>query len=303
MFTFNFNIYVLPSAYLLDLIFADPLWFPHPVRLFGSAIYFFEKKLNNGSYKFIKGAFLTLFLSAFVFIFFHFLIRFAPWLNIIFVFAGIANKGLINESKKVVLKLKNEGLDAGRKQLSYIVGRNTENLTENEVKIAVLETMSENLSDGVVAPLFFFVLAGVPGMMTYKMINTLDSILGHNNEKFLLFGKTAAKLDDFFNFVPARITAFFIAAVSLNIRSLKFILKFGKAHVSPNSGYPEAALAGVLNCRFGGNHYYDEKIIKKPYIGEKYRSINDSDFKIAYFINHSVCLVSVLIITFFKCIK
>ena len=153
--------------------------------------------------------------------------------------------------------------------------------------------MSENLSDGVIAPLFYYALAGVPGMMTYKMINTMDSMLGYRNARYEQFGKFAARLDDVANFVPARITAFLMALVSMCWQAFVFVLKYGNKHKSPNAGYPEAALAGILNCRFGGPNVYHGVLVDKPYIGERNRLIEHQEIYRVSRINHSTCFVMV----------
>jgi cobalamin biosynthesis protein CobD len=169
----------------------------------------------------------------------------------------------------------------GRQQLSRIVGRDTAQLEPQQIRKAALETLAENLSDGVIAPLFWFALLGAPGMLTYKMINTLDSMIGYKNERYLHFGKFAARLDDVANYLPARLTVLIMLLVKGKISDISFILKFGKCHSSPNSGYPEAALASILNCRFGGPNSYFGKIVDKTFIGTNEREISSDDMKIA----------------------
>lgn len=299
-------LFIIPliGGYLLDLLVGDPRWLPHPIRLFGNAIYRGENILNKGEIKFWKGLFLTVFLCFVVFCFFfitqNFLLKFNKFsyyvFSTLFVFYGLANKSLLGEGKAVFDELKNKGLEAGRKRLSWIVGRETTQLNENQIRTAVFETLSENLSDGVIAPLFFYSIGGLPAMMTYKMINTLDSMIGYKNDKYILFGKFAARMDDFVNYIPARITALLMVIITLSKRSLTFIIKYGRKHASPNSGYPESALAGVLNCRFGGPNYYHGKIVNKPFIGENQRNISHSEFKKVFFINHFVTLVFILLL-------
>lgn len=153
--------------------------------------------------------------------------------------------------------------------------------------------MSENLSDGVVAPLLFYFIAGVPGMLTYKMINTLDSMIGYRNERYAHFGKFAARLDDIANFIPARITALLMILVSLSPRGWQFVIRYGHHHKSPNSGYPEAALAGIMDLRFGGPNVYHGKMVDKPYIGVNNRAVKHEEFKTVSSINHAVCLLVV----------
>jgi adenosylcobinamide-phosphate synthase len=156
--------------------------------------------------------------------------------------------------------------------------------------------MSENLSDGVVAPLLFYCVGGVPAMLLYKMINTLDSMIGYKREPYRLFGRAAARLDDVANFIPARVTALLMAMVTGSRRGLRFAYHYGRAHASPNSGYPEAALAGILNCRFGGPNRYKSVLVEKPYIGETERPLTDSDFAYVKYINSAVTAVTVIFV-------
>lgn len=303
---FRLLIFSLVTGYILDLIFGDPEHLPHPVRVFGNAISQAEKRFNNGPARLFKGSLLAIILCLLCFLFFYFLQKIlfqvhplAYYISAsIFVFYGLANKGLIQEGRKVFNVLEFEGLEAGRKQLSRIVGRDTKNLNQQQIRTAVLETVSENLSDGVIAPLFYFALAGIPGLMTYKMINTLDSMLGYRNERYEKFGKFAARLDDLANLIPARLTALLMAISGASIPALQFVIKYGSNHKSPNSGYPEAALAGILNIRFGGPNVYHGILVDKPFIGSNNRKIKHSDFTIAARINHtSTFLMIILIVT------
>lgn len=293
----------LIAGYLLDLWLGDPDNWPHPVRVFGNAIAEGEKWLNRGRFRFLKGAMLSTVLVVFVFMFFYWsnalLLRLPALylvINSIWVYYGLANHSLISEGRKVFSVLENDGLEAGRKQLSRIVGRDTSKLNAQQIRIAVLETMSENLSDGVIAPLFYYAIAGVPGMMAYKMVNTMDSMLGYRSERYEWFGKFAARLDDVANFIPARLTALLMVLVTGSRRGLLFIFKFGHKHKSPNAGYPEAALAGILDCRFGGPNVYHGKVVEKPFIGENDRVIKSQGITGAASVNQRTCLVMVLII-------
>lgn len=291
-------------GYLLDLIFGDPRKLPHPIVGFGNTIAFFTKHLNKEKHQLVKGAFMTTFLASSVFFAFYFTSQLLLQLNeyayiiftSVFVFYGLANKSLLQEGIEVFHHLNSMGLEAGRKRLSWIVGRDTSELTEQEIRLAVFETLSENLSDGVVAPLFYYAIGGVPGMMCYKMINTMDSMVGYKSEKYILFGRVAARLDDVANYIPARITALLMVLVTFSWRGLRYIFKFGNAHTSPNAGYPESALAGIINCRFGGAHNYGGVSVYKPYIGENNRKIEDIEINKIKYINHAVCFVSILII-------
>ncbi len=298
-------IIILPLvlAYILDLALGDPRWLPHPIVLFGKLISFGEKKLNKNNALFYKGMILTLTLTIGVFCFFHFALKIlTPYpiatlvFNTVFLFFAIANKSLITEGVAVFKELK-KGVKQGRERLSWIVGRDTSELDEQQIKTAVFETMSENLSDGVIAPLCYFAILGVPGAMLYKMVNTLDSMIGYKNDRYIHFGRFAAKLDDVLNYIPARLTALFMLIVTFKIRKLPFIIQYGNKHASPNAGYPEAALAAILHCRFGGPNYYHGKLVDKPYIGHHKRKLHDNEYKKVSLINHLVTLFFVMVIS------
>ena len=191
-------------------------------------------------------------------------------------------------------------LEEGRQQVARIVGRDTSGLSAQEVRTAALETLAENLSDGVIAPLFWFAILGVPGMLTYKMINTLDSMIGYKTERYKDFGCWAAHIDDIANFIPARLTALLMilphALINRQLSIFHFVRKYGRNHASPNSGYPEAALAGILNCRFGGPHYYFGQLFPKPYIGENEREFTTADMKRAVRINRIAEVLMVFLV-------
>ena len=291
-------------AWLLDWFLGDPMWLPHPVVAFGKLIARLEKLLNRGNLRLIKGAVAVLVLVGGCFGLFYgvdtVLYQRLPWLwplfVLIFVFYGLANRTLIREGRAVFSVLRLQGVEAGRRQLSRIVGRDTSQLSPNQIRTAVLETMSENLSDGVVAPLFWLAIGGVPGIMAYKMVNTLDSMWGYRSERFLLFGRVAARLDDVANYFPARLTGLLMALVSGSWRSIQFMRRYGRSHKSPNSGYPESALAGILDCRFGGPAVYHGQLVEKPYIGSNDRMIEDHDVAQAARINHLVCFLMVWLV-------
>ncbi len=264
-----------------------------------------HEKKSKGRHQKIKGALLASILILSIFFFFHFLLKLLSGysylyfvVSSVFVFYGLANRALIQESLKVIQQLNKGGVLAGRKQLSMIVGRDTSRLNENQIRTAVLETLAENLSDGVIAPLFFYALGGVPAMMAYKMANTLDSMIGYKNMRYKDFGFFAAKLDDFLNFLPARITAFLLVLITFSYRGLKFIFKYGRKHSSPNAGYPEAALAGILNCRFGGPNIYHGNLVDKPFIGENARVVSDKDIRNVCVLNFTATAVFVGILFF-----
>lgn len=304
-------------GWLLDRFFGDPANLPHPIVWFGKAIAALEKRFNCGTGRRVKGALVAIALVALVFgaswLLLHYAFRFSYGLglalSIIGVFFCLAGKTLSDEVR-MVFEAVDESLEKGRTQVGRIVGRDTSELSAQEIRTAALETLAENLSDGVVAPLFWCALVGVPGMLAYKMVNTLDSMIGYRNGRYREFGCFAARLDDVANWIPARITALLMALVAPKRNSqgrktksfgelLRFIRKYGSQHLSPNSGYPEAALAGILDCRFGGPHNYFGEEVYKPYIGENHKEFTTADMETSLQVNLQVELISVLLVAFF----
>lgn len=298
------------GGWLADRLLGDPAGWPHPIVWFGKLISFGEKKLNRGDNRFYKGVLLTLVLVAGVYLLVYLLLYWAGLINTLFygllvgvgVFYCLAGKTLITEVK-AVFEAVDRSVEEGRVQVGRIVGRDTSRLSPQEIRAAALETLAENLSDGVIAPMFWFAFLGLPGMMAYKMINTLDSMIGYKNDRYKDFGQVAARLDDVANYIPARLTACLMLLVSGNWNKRSFLQRFGRAHLSPNSGYPEAALAAILDCRFGGTHDYFGQAVEKPYIGLNDRSFTTEDMLIATKINSNtelamgllVCLLSLLL--------
>ena len=306
-------------GWLMDLALGDPAWLPHPVVGFGKMIAWGERHLNKGGHRKLKGAVMTIFLDSIVFFstwaLFYFLPPFGrAGVGALLIFYCLAGTTLIREVREVFLAL-DRSLDEGRRQVARIVGRDTSELTAQEVRTAALETLAENLSDGVIAPLFWLAVGGVPAMLTYKMINTQDSMIGYRTERYKDFGCWAARIDDVANYIPARLTALLMITPFCLFRHLprggesqtpphgevgrgflRFVLKYGRMHASPNSGYPEAALAGILNCRFGGPHYYFGELFDKPYIGENDRPLTTADMKRAVRINRTAEVLAVLLV-------
>ena len=277
-------------GWLLDFFLGDPSRLPHPIVWFGKMISWGEHRFNHGAHRMAKGAVMAIALIVMVFLVVWGLKRLVPnwvvWLilDTVIVFYCLAGTTLIREVREVFLAL-DRSLDEGRQQVARIVGRDTSQLTAQEVRTAALETLAENLSDGVIAPLFWFALLGTPGMLAYKMVNTLDSMIGYRTERYKDFGCWAAHIDDVANYIPARLTALLMVIASGKWSLLSFVWKNGRRHASPNSGYPEAALAGALNCRFGGPHYYFGELFDKPYIGENERELTTADMHTAVRIN------------------
>lgn len=298
------ELFTLLYAYVMDRCFGDPNDY-HPIVGFGRMIGWGEKRFNRGDHRRCSGLLyngsLVLFVFT-VFTLFDVLLRYATQMfrdvpaakmsvgvftvcfSIGWAFFMLSGTTLVREVEGVFAALR-ESLPKGRKQVARIVGRDTEALSEQEVRTAALETLSENLSDGVVAPMFWWAVLGLPGMVAYKMINTQDSMVGYKNERYREYGWFSAKLDDVVNLIPARLTAILMIASVWRWDLLRFVARNGRKHASPNSGYPEAALAGILACRFGGSHDYFGETVYKPFIGEQDRPIVDEDVAIAVRVN------------------
>lgn len=285
--------YILPAAFLLDFLLGDPLWLPHPVRWMGKAIEkfqpIFRQKYEN---KKTAGFLFALTLIVATWFIGSLLLTaarvFDPFLGktieIMMIYYTISAFSLKTAAMAVYNALITEGLEAARKKLSHIVGRDTERLDKDAVVRAGVETVAENLVDGVIAPLFWAAVGGAPLAMAYKMINTLDSMVGYKNEEFMDFGMVSARTDDVANFVPARLSVPIIAvsAFFLKIswkRALDTGFKEGRNHTSPNAGYPEAAFAGALGVRLGGPNFYENVRVEKPWIGASFGPVEQEDLK------------------------
>ncbi len=297
-------VFPLLLALVLDWMLGDPVWLPHPIVAFGKMIAWGEHRLNSGRHRRLKGAMLAMLLVGFVFA--------ATWgmrkavsemlhtqvlllLDTILIFYSLAGTTLIREVRQVFLAV-DRSVEEGRRQVARIVGRDTSQLSAQEVRTAALETLAENLSDGVIAPLFWLAVGGVPAMLAYKMVNTLDSMIGYRTERYRDFGCFAARMDDVANYLPARLTAVLMVVASGRLKLLAFVWRYGRCHASPNSGYPEAALAGILDCRFGGPHDYFGERFDKPYIGTNERPLTTADMRRAILVNRGAELLSVLVV-------
>lgn len=286
---------VLTAAYVLDLMIGDPQWFPHPVRIIGWGIEKTEgmlrhrKQITERIEKF-AGILLVIIIVSLTYGSFYFLNSFLlspnltkPLSYFTFIFlvyltsTTLATNDLIKSGKAVVSAVSAGDKEGARKKLSLIVGRDTKTLDDKGILKAVIETLSENAADGIIAPMFYFAIGGLPLAMAYKAINTLDSMVGYRNEKYKNFGWASARLDDIANFIPARITGMLIVTATFIFKmsataghlSLRTMLRDGRKHFSPNSGIPEAAMAGALGVRLGGPSFYAGMLVEKPYIGEK----------------------------------
>jgi len=282
-------------GWVADRCLGDPERWPHPVVAFGHWIAWGERRLNRGKYRVTKGALFALLsvlgvgmLTAGIL---YGLVRWNPWVaaavSAVGVFYCLSGRTLAREVQTVFEALE-QGTEAGRQRLSRIVGRDTSALNDQQIRTAALETLAENLSDGVIAPLFWFLCLGLPGMFAYKMVNTLDSMIGYKTERYGRFGRWAAHIDDVANYVPARLTASLLILCAGRPGLWRFVKKYGRCHASPNSGYPESAMAGLLDCRFGGPNFYFGQRVDKPYIGHHEKTLGQADLRIAL----RVCLCS-----------
>ena len=287
---------VLPMflAFLLDRRLGDPEGAPHPIITFGRWIAWGERRFNQGAHRRLKGALYNGLLVLLVFalgsllsgmaVFLAFSI--VPYLlYITLCFYMLAGRTLEREVK-AVFTAADQGLEEGRRQVARIVGRDTAQLSDQEVRKAALETLAENLSDGVIAPMLSWAFLGLPGILSYKMINTQDSMVGYLTSRYRAYGYFSAKLDDLVNLLPARLTMLLMLLASGDLALLPKVWRHGRRHLSPNSGYPEAALAFALGLRFGGPHEYHGELIDKPYIGENDRAILPRDVDDAIAITH-----------------
>ena len=277
-------------AYVLDLIFGDPQNVVHPVQVIGKIISAGEKVLLRKKYKFLAGAVLNIFTVSITYTSMYLISKsvkisvFFMIIEIYLMYTIFSINSLAREGNRVYRILKEGDIEKARKDLSYLVSRDTEMMDEKMIIRSTMETISENTVDGIVAPMFYMFLGGMPLAMAYKAINTLDSMVGYKNEKYMEFGKFSAKVDDVANFIPARITGILIVLASMILgydykNSLKIFLRDRKNHSSPNSAHSEASVAGALGVQFGGKVSYFGKEINKPTIGDKIKDFELEDIR------------------------
>ncbi len=280
------------AGLLLDLLFGDPVWLYHPVRLIGNWISWGERQLRKvcGTHLTAAGGVLWVLTAGMALVIPFGLLALAGWihpalrflLETFWCFQILAAKCLASESRKVYDRLKARDLPGARKAVSMIVGRDTEKLTEEGVTKAAVETVAENTSDGVTAPLIYLLIGGAPLGFLYKAVNTMDSMLGYKNDRYLYFGRIPAKMDDVFNYIPARVTAL-LMTISAFLTGLdgknawKIYRRDRKKHASPNAAQTESVCAGALGVRLAGDAVYFGKLYKKEFIGDALRSIEPED--------------------------
>jgi adenosylcobinamide-phosphate synthase len=300
--------YLLPAAYLVDEIAGDPEWLPHPVRLMGFAITKSETLLRkpdqSSEDELVAGAALAATIVATSYFLTRLIItetyRCSKLLGLITEIAlgwtCLAARNLRDEAAEVLAALDAEDISMARERLARIVGRDTENLDVQEISRAVIETLAESACDGIVAPLLYMSLGGVPLAMAYKAVNTLDSMIGHTDDRYFYFGKAAARLDDTANFLPARMTALAIVGASKLSTSndcdpKKIWLRDGNKHKSPNAGQPESAMSGALGVQLGGGNFYGGEYIPAEQIGKEFPQPQPRDARKAIRITSTVSLL------------
>lgn len=307
------NIVSIYIGYILDLIIGDPYSFPHPVRFIGSLIKLVEKQIRKlaKTDKALKlGGFIlwiiavgTTYLVTYCILKVFSFNRVAFMvMNSIIIYTTLATKCLKDEAIKIYNVLKAKDIKKSRKQLSYIVGRDTTNLSEAEIIRATVETVAENTVDGIVAPMFYAFLGGAPLAMAYKAVNTLDSTVGYKNDKYKDLGFASAKIDDIANYIPARISLVLMTIGSLLVgydykNCMKISIRDRKNHKSPNCAYSEGAVAGALGIQLGGTNIYFGKAVYKPTIGDKTREIETEDIKRTNRIMYATSITSLLLFT------
>ncbi|XME04245.1 adenosylcobinamide-phosphate synthase CbiB [Lachnospiraceae bacterium C1.1] len=303
-------------GFILDLILGDPHYPFHPIVLIGRMISFFEKilypKKRSERKEYISGVvvfFLVVFISSGISFlitafFYHMTMSAGVLAEAVLTWQCLAMKSLKSESSKVEKAINNDDTEAARKAVSMIVGRDTERLDREGIIKAAVETVAENSSDGVIAPMIFLAIAGPVGGFFYKSVNTMDSMIGYKNDRYIYFGRFAAKADDLLNFIPSRITALLLIVVSRfadeetdAARAYKIWKRDRLNHASPNSAQGEAAVAGALGIRLAGDAYYFGKLYKKPFIGDDIRKIEAEDIS-----RTNRLMYSASILCFFICI-
>lgn len=308
--------YSLPAlviGFVLDLLIGDPRWLYHPICVIGNLIAVLEKVIrkifpkNHGGE--LTGGFLIvvlvcLFSGGVPLLVLYYLYRYLPVagfvLEVFWCYQLLATRSLKDESMKVYDRLKNGTLDEARYAVSMIVGRDTQSLTEEGVTKAAVETVAENSSDGIIAPMFYMAIGGVWLMFLYKGINTMDSMLGYKNDKYLYFGRCAAKLDDVANYIPARISGWLMVVASAFVKmdvknAAKIYRRDRRNHASPNSAQTEAAMAGALDVQLAGNAYYFGKLYEKPTIGDAIRPIEVEDIRRSNHLLYATAILGVIV--------
>jgi len=308
----------IAGGYILDLIFGDPRWLPHPVRGIGRAIQKLETPLRRacGRYEKIGGGLLAIIIIGGTLLVTYAIVavarRMHPGLgvgaSVFFLYTALATKDLKVESMRVYVELKGKNWAAARRQLAMIVGRDTQNLDSEEMIRATVETIAEGITDGIVSPLFYAFLGGAPLAMAFKAVSTLDSMVGYKNDRYKDFGWASARLDDIANYLPARLTALLLPVAAWRCgRSAgdawRTIQRDGRKNPSPNSGLSEAGMAGALGVRLGGTNFYGGRAVRKPYIGDPKRALALQDVICAIRVMYVCSLLAVLLVVLLSLLR
>ena len=294
-------------AYILDLIFGDPQNILHPVQIIGKLIEILEKLLLKKKYKVAAGGILTVLIVGITYEFCYIIsgnisIPAVAILEIYLMYTVFSINSLAREGRRVYSILERGDIEVARKELAYLVSRDTGKMDTKMIIRSTMETISENTVDGVIAPMFYMFLGGLPLAMVYKAVNTIDSMVGYKNEKYMEFGKISAKVDDAANFIPARITGILIVIASFILRydyksAWKIFLRDRKNHSSPNSAHSESSVAGALGVQFGGKVSYFGKEVDKPTIGDKKKDFELEDIKKNIKIMYVTAFLGIVIFT------
>lgn len=300
------------AAFLLDLLFGDPPSLPHPVRIMGAYISSFEKHVRRLAKSELgtkaAGVLLLITTVGLSYLLPWYVLKLSgqisPYLyhivNVLLMSACIAARCLSDEGNRIYKALMEGDLGKSRKLLSMIVGRDTDSLEVSGITRGAVETVAENTSDGVIAPLLYMFIGGAPLAMAYKAVNTLDSMVGYKNDRYLNFGWASARFDDIANYIPARLTGILMVLASMFLgldykRSFQILIRDSRNHSSPNSGFPEAAVAGALGVQLGGTNHYFGKPVEKPTIGEYLRPLDGKDIKAAVRIMYTAAILAIIL--------
>lgn len=305
------HLLAITFGFVLDRLIGDPPHWPHPVRWIGTFISAMTSRLNKGSRRFWKGAYICMLTVGIVFSMTLVTVAVAYRLHFfagvavesVLIAIGLAQRSLRDAAYDVYRPLVNHDIEEARTKLSWIVGRDTERLDESEIARGTIETVSENIADGITSPLFWAFLLGAPGLWLYKTVNTLDSMVGYKDKRYFEFGKFSARADDVFNYIPARITGLFILLFTKNEGKLPFRQRLtgwkrdARKHPSPNSGYLEAATAWQLGVTLGGQNTYRGVVSNRPQMGPGISTLRASDIQRAVWQMYRAAFVFWLILT------
>ncbi len=288
------HLIALSCAFLLDIWLGDPRWLPHPVRMIGNLIQFFENRWNKGKFRRFKGMVMVLIVCGAVYVMtwlvmtlsYHVHVVLGAAIESLLIWTTIALRGLKEASQEVYEPLMESNFTRARHKLSMIVGRDTEHLDESEIARGTVETVAENTSDGITAPLLFAFLGGAPFAMLYRAVNTCDSMVGYRHDRFYLFGWASARLDDVLNLIPARLTSVLLLLVEkthfqTKKEAMTLLFLHSKRHPSPNSGWGEAVFAILLGIQLGGENRYFGEASFRPTIGIPYKKMGAEHIKAA----------------------